>query len=129
MENVSPELGIKDDIKHFELSASNQRLHIAIVGHVDHGKATLVGRLLHETGALPDGKIESIKNMCKRRGMEFEWAFVMDAFQAERNQAITIDSAHIFSFPAVFGSVLYVNSIPLRALSIDSAEDLHYHPM
>jgi len=96
MENVSPELGIKDDIKHFELSASNQRLHIAIVGHVDHGKSTLVGRLLHETGALPDGKIESIKNMCKRRGMEFEWAFVMDAFQAERNQAITIDSAHIW---------------------------------
>lgn len=75
---------------------SNQRLDIAIVGHVDHGKSTLVGRLLHDTGTLPDGKVEAIRKMCERRGMAFEWAFVMDAFQAERDQAITIDSAHIW---------------------------------
>ena len=75
---------------------SGQRLDIAIVGHVDHGKSTLVGRLLHDTGTLPDGKVEAIKKMCERRGMAFEWAFVMDAFQAERDQAITIDAAHIW---------------------------------
>ncbi len=96
MKKASPKLGVSEDIENSEMSASNQRLQIAIVGHVDHGKSTLVGRLLHETGALPDGKIESIKEMCKKRGMEFEWAFVMDAFQVERNQAITIDSAHIW---------------------------------
>ena len=72
------------------------RLDIAIVGHVDHGKSTLVGRLLHDTGTLPDGKVEAIQKMCERRGMAFEWAFVMDAFQAERDQAITIDAAHIW---------------------------------
>jgi bifunctional enzyme CysN/CysC len=72
------------------------RLDIAIVGHVDHGKSTLVGRLLHDTGTLPDGKVEAIEKMCERRGMAFEWAFVMDAFQAERDQAITIDAAHIW---------------------------------
>ena len=75
---------------------SGQRLDIAIVGHVDHGKSTLVGRLLHDTNTLPDGKVEAIKKMCERRGMAFEWAFVMDAFQAERDQAITIDAAHIW---------------------------------
>jgi bifunctional enzyme CysN/CysC len=75
---------------------SGQRLDIAIVGHVDHGKSTLVGRLLHDTGTLPDGKVEAIRKMCERRGMAFEWAFVMDAFQAERDQAITIDAAHIW---------------------------------
>lgn len=73
-----------------------ERLQIVIVGHVDHGKSTLVGRLLNDTGALPEGKIEKIRDMCEKRSMAFEWAFVMDAFQAERDQAITIDAAHIW---------------------------------
>ena len=55
------------------------RLQVAIVGHVDHGKSTLVGRLLNDTGSLPDGKIEAVRQMSERRGMPFEWAFVMDA--------------------------------------------------
>lgn len=70
-------------------------LKIVIVGHVDHGKSTLVGRLLHETGALPEGKVESLREVCDKRGMPFEWAFVMDALQAERDQGITIDTAQI----------------------------------
>ncbi|MTJ83456.1 MAG: adenylyl-sulfate kinase [Telmatospirillum sp.] len=68
---------------------------IVIVGHVDHGKSTLVGRLLHETGTLPVGKVESLRKVCEKRGMPFEWAFVMDALQAERDQGITIDTAQI----------------------------------
>jgi len=75
--------------------------NIVVVGHVDHGKSTLVGRLLHETGALPDGKVENLREVCERRGMPFEWAFVMDALQAERDQGITIDTARIrFRTPA-----------------------------
>ncbi len=69
--------------------------HFAIIGHVDHGKSTLVGRLIYETGNLKDGKMEAIQAMCKRRGMPFEWAFVMDGLKAERDQGITIDTAHI----------------------------------
>ncbi|MFU8806762.1 MAG: sulfate adenylyltransferase subunit 1, partial [Bradymonadaceae bacterium] len=71
-------------------------LRIVIVGHVDHGKSTLVGRLLHDTDSLPDGKVEYVQEVCKRRGVPFEWAFVMDALQAERNQNVTIDSAQIW---------------------------------
>lgn len=70
-------------------------LKIVIVGHVDHGKSTLVGRLFHDTGSLPEGKVEAIKATCERRGMPFEWAFLMDALQAERDQGITIDTAQI----------------------------------
>ncbi|HKO06638.1 MAG TPA: GTP-binding protein, partial [Alphaproteobacteria bacterium] len=70
-------------------------LRLVIVGHVDHGKSTLVGRLLYETGSLPEGKVEAVQEMCKRRGMPFEWAFVTDAFQAERDQLVTIDVSHI----------------------------------
>jgi bifunctional enzyme CysN/CysC len=71
-------------------------LRVVIVGHVDHGKSTLVGRLVYDMGSLPDGKLEAIKAMCERRGMPFEWAFLMDAFQSERDQGITIDTAQIW---------------------------------
>jgi bifunctional enzyme CysN/CysC len=71
-------------------------LRIVIVGHVDHGKSTLVGRLLHDTGSLPEGKFEQIQAVCQRRGMSFQWAFLMDALQAERDQNITIDVSHIW---------------------------------
>ena len=71
-------------------------LRIVIVGHVDHGKSTLVGRLIHATGSLPEGRFEAIKAMSERRGMPFEWAFLMDAIQAERDQGITIDTTQIW---------------------------------
>jgi len=73
----------------------NLPLKIVIVGHVDHGKSTLVGRLLHDTGSLPEGKFEQIQQSCKKRGMPFEWSFLMDALQAERDQGITIDTTQI----------------------------------
>ncbi|MCW9033785.1 MAG: adenylyl-sulfate kinase [Rhodospirillales bacterium] len=79
-----------------KLHADRQPLKITFVGHVDHGKSTLVGRLLHELNALPEGKVEAIQAQCKKRGMPFEWAFLMDALQAERDQGITIDTARIW---------------------------------
>ncbi len=78
------------------MSTERDLMRIVIVGHVDHGKSTLVGRLFHDTGSLPDGKLEQIKAMCERRGMPFEWAFLMDAFQSERDQGITIDTSQIW---------------------------------
>src|SRR2546428_7952513 len=74
----------------------SEQLKIVIVGHVDHGKSTLVGRLFHDTGSLPEGKFEKIKASCEKRGMPFEWAFLMDGLQAERDQNITIDTAQIW---------------------------------
>lgn len=70
-------------------------LRIVIVGHVDHGKSTLIGRLLHDTGALPDGKVAELEALAKTRGTALEWSFVLDAFQAERNQAVTIDTTQV----------------------------------
>ncbi len=76
-------------------SATRPQVRIVIVGHVDHGKSTLVGRLLHETGSLPDGKLEMLKAVSARRGMPFEWSFLLDALQTERDQGITIDTTQI----------------------------------
>jgi bifunctional enzyme CysN/CysC len=76
-------------------SNTRPQVSIVIVGHVDHGKSTLVGRLLHETGSLPDGKLEMLKAVSERRGMPFEWSFLLDALQTERDQGITIDTTQI----------------------------------
>jgi bifunctional enzyme CysN/CysC len=74
---------------------TRSQVRIVIVGHVDHGKSTLVGRLLHETGSLPEGKLEMLKAVSARRGMPFEWSFLLDALQTERDQGITIDTTQI----------------------------------
>src|SRR6202142_144157 len=71
------------------------QVRIVIGGHVDHGKSTLVGRLLHETGSLPEGKLEMLKAVSARRGMPFELSLLLDALQTERDQGSTIDTAQL----------------------------------
>ena len=73
-----------------------ETLKIVVVGHVDHGKSTFVGRLMHDTGSLPEGKLEQLEQAAARRGAPFEWANLMDALQAERDQNVTIDTAQIW---------------------------------
>ena len=57
-------------------------LKLVVVGHVDHGKSTLIGRLLHEAGALPRGKVEELQRVSERRGVPLEWSFTLDSLQA-----------------------------------------------
>jgi len=73
-----------------------EQMNVVIVGHVDHGKSTLVGRLLADTGSLPDGKLESVKANCIRNAKPFEYAFLLDALKDEQAQGITIDTARSF---------------------------------
>jgi bifunctional enzyme CysN/CysC len=75
---------------------ATEQLKIVIVGHVDHGKSTFVGRLFHDTGSLPEGKLEQLVQIAERRGVPFEWANLMDALQSERDQNITIDTSQIW---------------------------------
>src|SRR5947207_2603679 len=70
-------------------------LRVVFVGHVDHGKSTLIGRILHDTDSLPEGKIDMVKKACAAEGMEFEFAFVLDALLEEQKQNITIDTTQI----------------------------------
>lgn len=71
-------------------------MNIVIVGHVDHGKSTVIGRLLADTGSLPEGKLEQVKELCRRTSKPFEYAFLLDALKDERSQGITIDTARCF---------------------------------
>lgn len=69
---------------------------LVTVGHVDHGKSTILGRLLADTGSLPDGKLAQVQETCRRNAKPFEYAFLLDALKDEQSQGITIDSARIF---------------------------------
>ena len=74
----------------------SENLNIVVVGHVDHGKSTVIGRLLADTGSLPQDKIARIQEKCRRHSKPFEYAFLLDTLKDEQEQGITIDSARCF---------------------------------
>ena len=74
---------------------AHDHLYLVVVGHVDHGKSTLIGRILFDTKSVPDGKAERIQAACKAEGMEFEYAFLMDALLEEQAQNITMDTTRV----------------------------------
>lgn len=78
------------------MAYARNQLSLVVVGHVDHGKSTLIGRLFYDTGSLPEGKYEQLVAVAQRRGVPFEFANLMDALQAERDQNITIDTSQIW---------------------------------
>lgn len=78
------------------LAKPTENLSIVLVGHVDHGKSTLLGRLYADTGSLPSGKLERVRTICRQQGKEFEYAFLFDAFLEEQEQGVTIDTARTF---------------------------------
>jgi len=73
-----------------------EQMSVVVVGHVDHGKSTVIGRLMADTGSLPKGKLEEIRRMCQNTGRPFEYAFLLDALKDERRQGTTIDTARCF---------------------------------
>lgn len=78
------------------MANKSESMNIVIAGHVDHGKSTVIGRLLADTGSLPKGKLEAVRENCRRNSKPFEYAFLLDALKDEQSQGITIDSARVF---------------------------------
>jgi len=76
-------------------SSVEATLRVVFVGHVDHGKSTLIGRILSDTNSLPEGKLEQVQRACAAENMEFEFAFLLDALLEEQEQNITIDTTQI----------------------------------
>ncbi|MCB2355643.1 sulfate adenylyltransferase subunit 1 [Clostridium estertheticum] len=74
---------------------TREQLRIVAVGHVDHGKSTVIGRLLYDTKSLPEGAIEKVKRIAKETGKPFEYAYLLDAFEEEQKQGITIDTTSL----------------------------------
>ncbi|PKM50607.1 MAG: sulfate adenylyltransferase [Firmicutes bacterium HGW-Firmicutes-7] len=80
------------------MSIHREKLKIVVVGHVDHGKSTVIGRLLYDTKSVAEGKIERVKKVCKEKGKPFEYAYLLDAFEEEQKQGITIDTTQLQFF-------------------------------
>jgi bifunctional enzyme CysN/CysC len=78
------------------MDIAKEQMTIVIVGHVDHGKSTVIGRLLADTDSLPKGKLEQVQETCRRSSRPFEYAFLLDALKDEQSQGITIDAARCF---------------------------------
>ncbi|MFB6284365.1 MAG: translation elongation factor EF-1 subunit alpha [Halobacteria archaeon] len=77
------------------MSEDKPHMNLAIIGHVDHGKSTLVGRLLFETENVPEHVIEQYREEAQEKGKTgFEFAYVMDSLDEERERGVTIDIAH-----------------------------------
>lgn len=74
---------------------SREVLKIVVAGHVDHGKSTVIGRLLYDTKSLPEGAIERVKRISREKGKPFEYAYLLDAFEEEQKQGITIDTTQL----------------------------------
>ena len=77
------------------MDRTREVLNIVVVGHVDHGKSTVIGRLLYDTKSLPEGAIDKVKKIAKEKGKPFEYAYLLDAFEEEQKQGITIDTTQL----------------------------------
>jgi len=75
--------------------ANKPHMNLVIIGHVDHGKSTLVGRVLLETGQFPQHMLDKYKEEAKAKGKEsFALAWIFDNLKEERERGVTIDVAH-----------------------------------
>lgn len=86
----------KSSVSMININEKIEQFNIVFIGHVDHGKSTIIGRLLADTNSLPEGKLEFVKDYCQRNSKRFEYAYLLDALKEEQSQGITIDSARCF---------------------------------
>jgi len=75
---------------------NKEYLKFVIVGHVDHGKSSLIGRLLFDTKSIPQDKIDEVKTVCEALGKDFEFSYLLDYLTEEREKNITIETTQTF---------------------------------
>lgn len=77
------------------MAKDKPHINLVIIGHVDHGKSTTVGRLLFDSGNIDEQTMRKLKEQAEELGKGgFEFAFVMDNLAEERKRGVTIDLAH-----------------------------------
>jgi len=77
------------------MAKAKEHINLVFIGHVDHGKSTTVGRLLYDSGNIPEQEMRKLKDKAEELGKGgFEFAFVMDNLKEERERGVTIDLAH-----------------------------------
>ncbi|MGE0529292.1 MAG: GTP-binding protein, partial [Bdellovibrionales bacterium] len=77
------------------MTSSTRPLRVAVAGHVDHGKSTVIGRLLTDTGQVREDRVHKVRQLCDSSGRRFEFAFLLDALEEEQQQGVTIDVTEV----------------------------------
>jgi bifunctional enzyme CysN/CysC len=88
------DVGVKDVEEHLRNHQEKELLRLVVVGSVDDGKSTLIGRLLHDTHGVYDDQLLAVKRASNQAGMEIDFSLFTDGLKAEREQGITIDVAY-----------------------------------
>lgn len=73
-----------------------QEIPIVLIGHKDHGKSTLIGRLILDTGSVKKSRVKEVKEVDESFGQKFELAHLVDAFKEERDREMTMDTTRAF---------------------------------
>ncbi|MBN2421943.1 translation elongation factor EF-1 subunit alpha [Candidatus Woesearchaeota archaeon] len=77
------------------MAKEKEHLNMVVIGHIDHGKSTTVGRLMFDTGNISEQQLRKFKELAENQGKGgWEFAYVMDNLKEERERGITIDLAH-----------------------------------
>ena len=71
------------------------KVSVVIVGHVDHGKSTLIGRLLYDSDSITEGRVEEIQKLAEEYKKRFEFAYFLDSFDDELKEERTIDTTGV----------------------------------
>ncbi|MFB6144948.1 MAG: GTP-binding protein [Candidatus Nanohaloarchaea archaeon] len=109
---------------------TDEEISVVVIGHVDHGKSTLIGRMLYDTGEFGTGKLDQLESEAKSRGKkESKFAFAMDQFEEERDRLVTIDtrSRHIdldgreFHFADAPGHRQWIRNVIMGSMFSDAA--------
>ena len=75
--------------------AEKEHLNLVFIGHIDHGKSTTVGRVLYDTGAIPEQMLQKMREEAEKLGKPtFEFAYFLDVRKDEREKGVTIDVSH-----------------------------------
>jgi sulfate adenylyltransferase large subunit len=88
------EVAVQDVEEHLRRHQQKELLRLVVVGSVDDGKSTLIGRLLHDTNGVYDDQLLAVKRASSQAGMEIDFSLFTDGLKAEREQGITIDVAY-----------------------------------
>nr|CBH38736.1 putative sulfate adenylyltransferase, subunit 1 [uncultured archaeon] len=77
------------------MGTEKMNVNVVLVGHVDHGKSTLIGRLLYDSESIKDERVEEIQKLAEEYKRKFEFAYFLDSFEDELKEERTIDTVSL----------------------------------